>query len=241
MAAVTRPDIRSAIIFRADLPAAEPRRVSDTQLDTLIDRSLRRLGGILGSMHSEDFQQYSQPITLAAASGRLASDFARIVHVLWQIEATGTTQPKYLRLGRMTDNDWVNRGDGTLFTKKWNQNDPPKWRIGKDPSGLKTNDYIYFTPASTVTETLLLVVEKDWTFYDDTEPLNIHYAWEEWIVLDCLVAIRQRDKQDASDIFADRERTEQRIREQAPERFLDDRNTVIDRDPLPAFLGVRFT
>lgn len=225
MAAVTREDIRDAVLFRADLPASEPRRVSNAQIDTLINRSMRRLQGILESFHSEDYLRSQQVVNLLASSPTVPlTGQPKILHVLWKLANASGSQDQYLRLGTVGEFDIATHG---TEVEAWSRHDAPRWTINTTAAGVRE---ITFVPVPGNDEDLLLVTQLELVYADDVETREIDYAWEEWVVLDCLVAIRQRDKQDAGDILGERERTEIRIREQAPERKKDERVTVLDRD-----------
>ena len=105
MARVTREQIRDAVIFRADLPTNEPRRVSNDQLNALINRSWLRLQGILQSFHSEDYFAVLYNVTLGAGQGALSSSgIAKVIHIYWKVAAVqGSTSPSLLRLGVTND------------------------------------------------------------------------------------------------------------------------------------------
>lgn len=237
MARVTRQQIRDAVIFRADLPTNEPRRVSDDQLNALINRSWLRLQGILQSFHSEDYFTVLYNVTLSAMQGALSSSgMPKILHIYWKIAANqGVDSPSLLRLNVTTEDDMQRRGG---VDRAWSKSDPPTWRFMNDgsidpelpPATTDFDQFIEFTPIPSEDERLVITMQPEMSFTDDTVTREIFYAWEEWIVLDCLLAIRQRDKQDAGDIFQERERTELRIREQAPERRKDEAVTVLDRE-----------
>lgn len=245
MALVTREQIRDALIFRADLPTTQPRRVTDDQLNALINRSWLRLQGILQSFHSEDYFAVILTAGLSASQGTFpAQDIPKILHVYWKIGESGAGSPALLRLNVTTEDDIQRRGGQE---RSWSRSDPPTWRLiteGEIDAGTPVDtdfvQLIEFTPIPSESQGLVIALQAEMAFTDDVVTREIFYAWEEWIVLDCLVAIRQRDKQDASDILVERERTEQRIREQAPERKKDEAVTVLDRDAGFAELIRRF-
>ena len=85
MAGVTRVELREAVIFRADLPTSEPRRVSDDQVNTLINRSVRRLQGILQSFHSEDYFKIQTTSTVTSGQPSIALAAAKVVTIMGSV------------------------------------------------------------------------------------------------------------------------------------------------------------
>lgn len=225
MAAVTRDLIRDAVIFRADLPPSEPRRVSDAQLDTLINRSMLRLQGVLQRFDSEDYFRVQAEATIPALStGELYGEAAKIIHVMWK-QSANSGRLDYLPLKLAQREDIAQRG---ATQETWRRAEPPRWYVSTDvTTGLRN---LRFVPVPTEEEQILFVAQEEFTYEDDATPIVLDYAWEEWVVLDVTVALRQRDKQDANDLIGERTRTEIMIREQAPERFKDAGRQVTDRD-----------
>lgn len=226
MPAVTLPGLRAAVIFRADLPVLEPRRVSDVQLDTLLNRSLLRIQGLLSRFDSEDyFKQWVDLPILAGATGTdLPSNTGKILHIMWKQPSTGPRRRDFIRLEIAKREDIERRG---ATEETWRRETPPEWYVALDADNHRQ---LRFTPINAGAENILLVMQQQFVLADDTAEIELDYAWEEWVVLDSTIAIRQRDKQDANDLLGERERTERKIREEAPERFKDANTRVVEQE-----------
>ena len=226
MPAVTLPGLRDAVIFRADLPATEPRRVSDAQLDTLLNRSLLRLQGLLSRFDSEDYfkQWVDLPIIASATGTDLPGNTGKILHIMWKQPSTGPKRRDFIRLEVAKREDIERRG---ATEDTWRRERPPEWYVALDTDNKRQ---LRFTPINAGAETILLVMQQQFVLPDDSTEIELDYAWEEWVVLDSTIAIRQRDKQDANDLLGERERTERKIREEAPERFKDADMRVVEKE-----------
>lgn len=222
MPAVTRAELRSAIIFRADLPVAEPRRYTDVQLNGLISESVRRLQGALITWWGDDYFTQETQIALTAGTSdyTLPADI-KIKTLIWLRDNAGTQRTPSVKLARVDLSEihrFIYGGD-----RKWETSDPPRWYVDfEDPAYV-----LKFTYTSTQDENLRLYAVKEIApFTDDADVINLQWGWEEWIVLDSMVTIRQRDKQEYQDILDERTRLEGSIATQAPEKGQSEVRTV---------------
>lgn len=226
---VTRQTLRESLIFRADLPAAEPRRYSDIQLNMLLSESVRRLQGNLITWWGDDYFTVRTETTVAALAETvsLPAD-TKLKTVIWPRQGAQTTgRTRSVKLARV-DLAQIH-GRSYAGPQQWSTSDPPRWWVEfQDP------DYVLrFTYAPTVEESIHIYhVAEIAPFTDDADYITLEWGWEDWLVLDALVRMRQRDKQEYTDILDERLRLEDKIRQQAPEKGQTEVRAI--RDVYPA-------
>ncbi|MCZ6570632.1 MAG: hypothetical protein O7B23_10785 [Deltaproteobacteria bacterium] len=238
MAEVSLKDLRDAVIFRADLPVSEPRRYSDAQIDLLINQSIRRFQGNLITWWGDDYFTRYESVSVSAGAQRnidLAGDI-KIKNLIWiPGNATQNGRVQAIKLHRLD----LAQFHRNVFPNalKWSISDPPKWHVTYNPAAATNAEIspmykIEFTPETAEDENLQLIhVSELPKLVDDADEFPTEFGWEDWIVLDVMVRIRIRDKQEASDVVRERAELAEAIREQAPEKAQSDIRTVRDIYP----------
>lgn len=231
MASVTLADLRAAVLFRADLPVAEPRRYSDVQIDLLINQSIRRFQGNLITWWGDDYftTHTPQQVTVAVPHVVLPADI-KFKNVVWVPgNATQNGRVQAIKLARMEVDDFHRNVFPT--PRKWNVSDPPRWYVDFQPDD--PDQYrMLFTQETTGDENLTLTTVAEMPLLvADSDDFPTEFGWEDWIVLDVMVRIRMRDKQEASDVVRERAELAEAIREQAPEKAQSEVRAVRDVYP----------
>lgn len=227
----TLAELRSDLILRADLPASEPRRYSNDQLNRLINQSIQRLQSNLETWWGEDYGLLAVDETVSAGVPSVIFGDYKIKTLFWRRPGRGNNlKLRQMRMGEMhhyleTD------------PRSWSAADPPRWwvQLAEGEPNLSRRAVVFSYPP-TVDETVTIFFSYPFLdLVDDGDRFPHERGWEEWVLLDAMIRIRQRDKQEYADILNERQMMDERIRQQAPERAQTEIKTI--RDVYPASLA----
>lgn len=207
----TRGDIKAQARFHADYDATPSSFASEAELDIEYDQSVADLWQLLVDA---DPERYSTTTTITTASGETSyvvpDDFMNLVAV-WRM--------------RGNDRYWVCRFDEMGRTQGPGLPDllldhgPPVRVVGQGVDGSASRLEFDYAPGPGISYEVRYNPAPPFTT-DDGDQLDGVAGWEQWVVYDLAVKLKNREEGDPSALMAERARLEARIADLAIKRFI---------------------
>ncbi len=210
MLQVSRVSLEEEVRQRTDLPTyGSDSPITQTEITSMVEKSLNRLGALLNSHYGEGY--FTETAQIATAPGfslvSLPQDFETLLRVTWARDSNCPAVP--LSLASVDDWDaypssWGSMGWGGCPSA-------PMYRLhGSTLELFPTPDASYVLNLHYTTH--LAFSEPSG---DNPAAVQLRQGWEDWIVCDVAIRVRQRQQKDASEFMQERMVLEDRIIQQA--------------------------
>ncbi len=206
MLQVTRASLEEEVRQRTDLPAyGSDSPITQTEIALMVEKSLNRLGALVNQHYGEGY--FTETATLTTSAGfslvSLPQDFETLLRVSWARDSNSPNVP--LSLASVDDWDaypsaWGSLGWGGCPSA-------PMYRLG--------GSTIELFPTPDAAYTLSIHYTTQLAFSGTTPAVQLRQGWEDWIVCDVAIRVRQRQQKDASEFTQERMLLEDKIIQQA--------------------------
>lgn len=206
MITVTRAQIEEEVRQRTDLPAyGTESPVTQAEITLMCERSLSRLAGILSEAYPEGYQISTASLATQAGVGlvSLPSDFERLLRVAWLFAGD---RPEITLQVADVDN-WE------PWPGSWSSYNG--WLFGMSPSYRVQGMTLGLFPTPDAIFNLKLWYVPSLLFTGGTPSVQLRQGWDDWLVCDVAVRVRQRQQKDYSDFANERDRIAEKINDQA--------------------------